>query len=1410
MEVIRRVRSVKLISLRILIAVFLVLPAFLPGMKVNSASERAKKTGGGYAASQQIPGMGYTAEIYDATNGLDTSDANYIMGTDDGYIWIGGYSGIIRYDGTVFERLDTSDGLTSGRGLFKDSLGRIWVGTNDNGVVVIEGEKRTHYTYKDGLPSSSIRVFAEDNDGNVFIATTSGVAYVTPDGVLKNITDERINDERILRLESDSNGTIYGQTKNGIVFSIDNCKVTDCFNSEELEMEHITSILPDPDRPGKIYLATDGFLLYYGEFGNTAGHMKRISVAPINDIHWISYDCGRLWVSSTNTIGYIDKEDKFHALENLPIDSAIEMTTSDYQGNLWVASSTQGVMKIVANNFVDVTDAANISPEVTNAVCMHAGQLYVGTDKGLYIILSDNRPVFNDVTKYIGEARVRCVMEDVFHNLWISTYTNDLGLVCVSKDGEITSYTTEDGLLSNEVRSTAQARDGGILVCTNGGLSIIRDGKVVSNVGAAEGAKNTVFFNAVEDDDGTIYVGTDGDGIYRIDGTNVTRIGRDEGLTSDVVMRIKKDDNHGVFWLVTSNSIQYIKKGKIHTVTTFPYNNNYDIYFDSDGYAWILSSYGLYKLSTRDMLNDNVTEYRLYTIKNGLPYAITSNSYSALNSDGGMYIAGRYGVIKVGIYGIFKNEPEIKMSVNSVYCGEERIFPDSNGRYVLPPTDERIRIRASVLDYTMLNPEVKLYLDGHDDAGITVLRSELSSLEYTGLPYGNHKLHVQAINKNNDEIILEEVYEIIKKPRFTELLIVRVLFFMVLALIVGFIVYKVMQYTVISRQYGEIKLAKDEAERANTAKTRFLANISHEIRTPINTIMGMDEMIMREDATDVPKGYFMSMMNYAFDIRNASESLLGLINNLLDMSKIESGKMHLVELEYNVQDMLRSIISLVRIRSTQKELTFDVIVDEMIPRRLYGDEGKIKQIVVNLLTNAVKYTDYGGFSLGVTMLKREDDRCDLCFSVKDTGIGIKAEDMDKLFTAYERLDEEKNNGIQGTGLGLDISKRFAELMNGDLTCESEYGEGSEFKLLISQRIIDATPIGTFSERAETEATGPYVPKFIAPDADILVVDDNPMNLNVIKGLLKATKVFVTTASSGEECLEKIRDNKFNVVLLDHMMPEMDGVETLARIREFDTELPVYALTANASVGEEFYTSRGFNGYLSKPVDTEMLEKTIMKHLPEEMMEKATEADAVAELTELPDDMLWIKEVPEISVDEGIKSSGGIASFLFGLKLFLDTIDGNAKVINDAYDADNIRLYTIKVHALKSSARLIGAKDLEALAAALEDAGNHGDKSFIDANAKRFMDNYLAFKDILSRLSEGESDEGKEEIPADELADAYEALKEVIPQMDYDSVEMIIGQLKEYKLPEEDAAKIAELEKMLRAFEWDDMEKFITK
>ena len=379
-----------------------------------------------------------------------------------------------------------------------------------------------------------------------------------------------------------------------------------------------------------------------------------------------------------------------------------------------------------------------------------------------------------------------------------------------------------------------------------------------------------------------------------------------------------------------------------------------------------------------------------------------------------------------------------------------------------------------------------------------------------------------------------------------------------------------------AKESDELRMAKLVAENASRQKSTFLANMSHEIRTPINAIMGMNEMVLRECEND-------NIRIYSENIQSASRLLLSLVNDVLDFSKIESGKMEIVCDNYYLDVMIHDVVNLIRGKAEQKNLEFYVEVQKEIPNQLFGDELRNRQIIGNLLNNAVKYTQEGSVSLKITYDTSEPEdgeqnRIELLIQVSDTGIGIRQEDMGKLFGNFERLDLEKNRNIEGTGLGLAITKKLAEAMGGSVEVTSEYGRGSTFSVRLPQKVVDSTPIGEFEMEAvaETDTQGVYMEKFHAPEARILVVDDNNMNLMVVKGLLKKTKVQIVTCNNGRECLERMQKEHFHIILLDHMMPGMDGMEVIKRTRTLEnnmcTSTPIIALTANALKGRVYELS----------------------------------------------------------------------------------------------------------------------------------------------------------------------------------------------------------------------------------------------
>ena len=410
----------------------------------------------------------------------------------------------------------------------------------------------------------------------------------------------------------------------------------------------------------------------------------------------------------------------------------------------------------------------------------------------------------------------------------------------------------------------------------------------------------------------------------------------------------------------------------------------------------------------------------------------------------------------------------------------------------------------------------------------------------------------------------------------------------------------------IERRDAEILDAMEESERANKAKSAFLANMSHEIRTPINAILGMNEMVEREAQNEDVKGY-------AANIESAGNSLLSLINDILDFSKIESGKMEIIPVEYHLLSLLRDTYNTVIIRANSKNLELKIENNSKIPGVLFGDEVRIRQILNNLLTNGIKYTQSGYVKLRIDYEPVDEENINLLLEVSDTGSGIKKEDMEHLFDDFRRVNEKKNRNIEGTGLGLSIVKSYVGLMHGTISVQSEVGTGSTFTVSIPQKIVDRTPLENVNEKIKenVKVAKKNTSKIYAPEARVLSVDDVKVNREVVAKLLKRTGVIVDSAESGKEALEYVKNNKYDLILMDHMMPEMDGVETFKLIRETNghpnIKTPVVVLTANAIQGaSDEYLKEGFDDYLSKPVKGNALEEMLIKYLPKNMVEIVSE------------------------------------------------------------------------------------------------------------------------------------------------------------------------------------------------------------
>ncbi|MBO6108617.1 MAG: HD domain-containing protein [Eubacterium sp.] len=760
-------RSISLISLCLCLIM-------IPKVTVSAA---AVSHGGAAAVLGKVDDLGYSVELYDGTNGLPTSDANTILSTGDGFIWIGGYSGVIRYDGTSFERTLDNKEITNANTMFEDSKGRLWIGTNDNGVVAVKESQSWHFDYKDGLTSSSIRAISEDDKGNIIIGTTQGLYYVDPGMKLNMINEPMLNGEYIEQLSNISGGTIYGLTHTGMIFEIKNCKVDRTLTGDDTETGSYKSIFPDPKNENMLYLGTTSGEVIHGSIDDRFENAKRIKITdPVTDagldkeeasrpINWIDYAEGRIWILRDNCIGWLDDANAFHAIHNLPMDSSIAAMETDYEGNLWFASTRQGVMKLVANKFADITEQTALEREVVNATCLHDDKLYIGTDTGLQIISKEHTKISEPIQEMIGDSRVRCLKEDGEGNLWIATYTNK-GLVCYTADNKIKSFTKVKGMPDNQIRSITLGSGGDILAATNGGLAIINDFKVVKTIGSKEGLKNTVTLTAIEYD-GKHFLGSDGDGLFVEENGSVTHLSRGDGLTSDVILRLKEDKKRGVMWIITSNSIQYMKDGKIKKVEGFPYSNNYDIYFDSGENAWILASNGIYVVKAKDMIERDSYDTLHYDFSSGMPFMATVNAFSDQSENGMLYIAGRAGVFTVNIDEYFELENDIKINIPYVELDGNRYYADENGNIDLPESRDAITIYASAVTYSMQNPRIRYKLDGVDTSYNSVFKQDMGPIRYTNVAGGEHVFTLSVMNTSTGEE--QQSYKIvINKALLTE------------------------------------------------------------------------------------------------------------------------------------------------------------------------------------------------------------------------------------------------------------------------------------------------------------------------------------------------------------------------------------------------------------------------------------------------------------------------------------------------------------------------------------------------------------------------------------------------------------------------------------------------------------------
>ena len=784
-----------------------------------------------YASSKNFDS--YIKTVYNNTNGLPGGVANDIASTSDGILWIGTYAGLYRHNGKEFRLMNEYESIKTVRCLYVDDDGRLFVGTNDNGLSILINEEITDVlTEKNGLPSDSVRCITSASDGRYYIGTSAELAVVEINDGIRIVAKEP-DVSSALRLTADSEGHVAAVTSSGKLIILQNSKVTE--TASAYDEKFISAEFSDD---GKLFAATESNKIFVFSIKdeNNLQFLQTINCGSMNHINSLSFYEDVLFLCSDSGVGYIDykKDNSFHLVDTDLFNNSIDNMIEDYQGNLWFSSSRLGLLRMCETAFAEIYLSAGFSEAVVNTVIKFNNKIYFGTDEGLSMIdVESGESEENELTKKMKELRIRCLMQDSKNRMWVCTYTK--GLYCMNKAGKIEAFETDT---EQQFRVLLELSDGTIAAAGKKGITFLKNGEVTKRLTKANGFENQVVLTLSELSDGTLIAGTDGGGIAIIQQQSIVKLlRRQDGLTSNVILRTVNDYNGntptGAFYAITSNGINYVDKDfSIYPLTNFPYSNNYDMIVRQDGNIFVLGSAGIFVVTRDELLSGKKVDYILLDLRRGLLGTLTANSWNYIDEENNLYLSCDTGASVLNLDAYDKNNRSYRMQLKSVIVNGKRYLVQKDIPFVIPENSDSIEIVPEIINYSINNPYISLYMEGIDEHPNIMTQNELASVIYSNIAAGKYTFHISLLDSKGLNVIEENTYEIEKRYHIYDNWWFKVYAFFVMIMAIAWLTWYV------TATIQNLRFEKQEKE---------LSHVREQIRMSNETILSIANAVEARD-----------------------------------------------------------------------------------------------------------------------------------------------------------------------------------------------------------------------------------------------------------------------------------------------------------------------------------------------------------------------------------------------------------------------------------------------------------------------------------------------------------------------------------------------------------------------------------